>query len=413
MIWALGALVAAAAIGGLAAPWWWPSFAQRQSLRRRTANVTAYRGRLEELEADAQAAVVAPETVAAVKEELAARLLQDTDAPAPAALGQKSSGGLLALAALGLLAFAAAWYAVAGTWRTQALVELNRTHPELARAQGVDQMIERLRRQLAKNPDDAESWAWLARSYSGRGNYTEAAEAFAKAGALKGGQDPDLLVDEGEALASAQNRAMTGAPAERFSQALALAPDHTRGLWFAGIAALQAGDDRAAVTRWERLLAQEIPEDTRATLEHSIARLRERSGLKAPATAEAPAPAAPMGAASSALALKVDVSVAPELAGQVGAGDALFVFAQDAAGPPMPLAVQRLSAAQLPAQVTLDDSNSMTAGRKLSSVGRWRVVARVSRSGNAIPQPGDLEGSVEVGKADAGKPVKVVISRLR
>jgi cytochrome c-type biogenesis protein CcmH len=78
----------------------------------------------------------------------------------------------------------------------------------------------------------------------------------------------------------------------------------------------------------------------------------------------------------------------------------------------MPLAIQRLSA-KLPARITLDDSNSMMAARKLSDLDRWRVIARISRSGNAMPQPGDLEGSVEVAKAAAGKPVALEISRTR
>jgi len=107
------------------------------------------------------------------------------------------------------------------------------------------------------------------------------------------------------------------------------------------------------------------------------------------------------------------VSVAPGLVAEVGPGDTLFVFAQDAAGPPMPLAVQRLRAADLPLQTTLDDSNSMTPARRLSSVDRWRLVARISRAGNAMPQPGDLEGAVEVGRADAAGPIRVLIDKKR
>lgn len=403
MIWLLGLAVAGLAVAGVLAPWWRPAYAQRAALRRRSANVAAYRGRLEELAADAQAGVLAPEAVEAAKQELAARLLDDTAAPAPAPLEQKPARALLAVAAVALLAFAGLWYGLAGTWRTQELVELARSNPELARARAVDQAIERLRDRVASHPDDADAWLMLGRSYFGRGNHADAARALGRASELKAHQDPDLLVEHGEALSYAQDRSMAGAPAERFAQALAIAPEHPRALWFAGIAAFQAGDSAGAVAFWERLLAQQLPDDTRATLEHSVAMLRERAGLPPAAQPRAPAP----------LALRLRVSVAPELAAAIGPDDALFVFAQDAAGPPMPLAVQRLAAAQLPAQVTLDDSNSMTPARKLSSVDRWRVVARISRSGNAVPQPGDLEGSIEVGKADAGKPLKLVIERRR
>lgn len=405
MIWVLAVLIAALTVAGVTAPWWWPAFTRRAALRRRTANVTAYRGRLEELEADTQAGVLSPDAVDATKAELAARLLQDTAAPAPPELAAKPARALLGLVALGLLAFAGAWYAAAGSWRTQALLELARTQPELARAQAADQQIERLRERVADHPADADSWLWLGRSYAGRGNYAEAAQALARASELKGRQDPDVLVEEGEALAYAQGRSMAGAPAEKFAQALAIAPDHGRGLWFAGIAAFQTGDTTGAITHWERLLAQPLPDDTRSTLEHSLAMLRERAGIKAPRAAPVAAP----GAAS----LKINVTVSPELAAAVGPADALFVFAQDPAGPPMPLAVQRLTAADLPAQVTLDDSNSMTPQRKLSSVSRWRVVARISRSGNAVPQSGDLEGSVEIDRKDAARPVGLVIDRRR
>jgi cytochrome c-type biogenesis protein CcmH len=421
MIWGLGLLLALAAIAGLTVPWWRASFTQRAALRRRTANVVAYQGRLAELESDVQAGVLPVESVEGTRQELAARLLEDTtDASAAPALAAKPAGPLLIGLAVSLVAFAAAWYALAGSWRTQALLDLAKTNPELAQARAVDLAIERLRERVAGAPGDADAWLALGRSYGERGNFADAAQAIGRASELKASQDPDVLVEHGEALALVQNRSLAGAPAEKFAQALALAPEHPRALWFAGIAAFQAGNPPDAIKYWERLLAQELPEDTRTTLEHSLAMLRERAGLPAappsarpPAEAAArPAPAPPV-AAAGPVALRISVSLAPGLAGAVGSSDALFVFAQDAAGPPMPLAVQRLSAGQLPAEVTLDDGDSMTPERTLSSASRWRLVARISRTGNAAAQPGDLEGSVEVGRADAGKPVKLVIDRRR
>jgi cytochrome c-type biogenesis protein CcmH len=420
MIWALGAGVAVLALAGVAAPWWLPAFAQRRSLRRRAANVAAYRTRLAELEADVAAGVLAADAAASVREELGARLLQDVDAlvepalePAP---GAAASRAPLAVAAVALVAFAAVWYAVAGTWRTQDLIELARVDPQGARELALSRSIADLRERVERAPGDVEAWVWLARSYRSRNSHAEAASAFAKANELRGHQDPDLLVEEGEALTQAQDRSMAGAPAERFRQALALAPSHPQALWYAGIAAMQAGEDRAALGYWEQLLQQPIGEEMRSVLEHSLARLRTRAGMPAPATASpqtAPAPAPAPAAPAAALQLRLDVSVAPALAAQVQPGDTLFVYATDPAGPPMPLAIQRLSADRLPARITLDDSNSMTAGRKLSDLDRWRVIARISRSGNAMPQPGDLEGSVEVAKAAAGKPVVLAITRTR
>lgn len=416
MIGLLGVLVAVLAIAGIATPWWLPAFAQRRSLRRRAANVAAYRTRLAELEADVAAGVVAADAAAAVRDELGARLLQDVDALVESPEHEPAAGASrapLIVAAVALVAFGALWYGFAGTWRTQDLIELSRTDPQGAREAALSRSIVELRQRVEDAPNDVESWVWLARSYRSRNSHAEAAAAFAKANELRGHQDPDLLVEEGEALAQAQERSMAGAPAERFRQALALAPSHPQALWYAGIAAMQAGEDRAAIGYWEQLLQQPIGDDMRAVIEHSLARLRTRAGVAVPAPApSSPAPA-PAAAPAAGLQLRIDVSVAPALAGQVPAGATLFVYATDPAGPPMPLAIQRLSADTLPARVTLDDSNSMMAARKLSSLDRWRVIARVSRSGNAMPQPGDLEGSVEVDKAAAGKPVAIVISRTR
>jgi cytochrome c-type biogenesis protein CcmH len=404
VIWLLGTLVALLAVVGLATPWWWAAFAQRDGVARRAANVAAYRGRLRELDADAAAGVVPAEGVESARDELASRLLQDVKAPPVPDLATRPSRAILVLAGVALVAFTGIWYAAAGTWRTQALVELARHDPDLARAAALDQSIARLREQVASNPGDADSWAWLGRSYRTRGNYGDAAAAFAKASALKGGLDPDLLTEEGEALAYGQDRAMAGEPATRFSQALALAPDHPQALWYAGIAALQAGDDRGAIAHWEHLSRLPLPDDTRRVLEHSLEQLRARAGVVAPAAGTAPA---------AAVALNIAVEVAPSLVAEMRPDDALFVYAVDASGPPMPLAVERLSAGALPLQITLDDGDSMMPQRKLSSVQRWRVIARVSRSGSATPQPGDLQGEVELSHQDAGKPIAIVIDQRR
>lgn len=406
MIWALGTVVALCAVAGVAAPWWWPRFTQRRSLRRRAGNVAAYRTRLAELDADVAAGVLAADAAASVREELGARLLQDVDAlvePEPVA---QASRAPLFVAAAALVVFAAAWYAAAGTWRTQDLIELARTDPQAARETALNRSIAQLRERVDDAPNDVDSWVWLARSYRSRNSFVEAAAAFARVNELRGHQDPDLLVEEGEALAQAQDRSMAGAPAERFRQALALAPSHPQALWYAGIAAMQAGEDRAAIGYWEQLLQQPIADDMRSVLEHSLARLRPGAGVAAPAAPQAEK-------VPSRLQLQIEVTLAPELRAQVQPGDTLFVFATDPAGPPMPVAVQRLGAAQFPLRTTLDDGNSLMPTRKLSSLDRWRIVARVSRSGDATPRPGDLEGSIEVDKAAAGAPVQIVISRKR
>lgn len=417
MIWVASILLTALALLGLARPWWSPRFSRPRGVERRAANVALYRQRLEQLPGEVSAGTISAESAEELKSELAARLLADAAEPGSRfaepldsrvrgneGASVRGSRALAIVICAVLLVFAGAWYAIAGSWRTQALIDLSRTDPDAAQQQAVDGMIEKLEAHLKDEPRDADSWIWLARSYRGRERYDDAARAFGQASALKDEQDPDVLTEQGEALAAAQDKDLRGAPAAKFQQALALAPEHPRALWYAGIAAVQTGDDRAAIEHWERLLRQEVPDDLRGTLEQHVRELRERNHLPIPR---------PAVAAASGVTLHIAVSIKAELAAQLGIGDTLFVYAVDPAGPPIPLAVKRFAATSLPVDVTLDDASSMTPARKLSSVSRWRVVARVSRSGNAMPQAGDLEGSVELGPEGAARPLHLVIDQQR
>ena len=402
MIWLAGSGLALLAVLGVAAPWWLPAFRRGGGLSRRKANVVAYRSRLAEIDADVAAGYMPSDSAEGARAELGAHLLEDAGAPSvETPVATHSRRGVWVAASALLLAFAGAWYALAGSWRTQALIDLAKSDPAAAHAASMEQMIERLRERIADEPDDADAWMWLGRSYRSLERHTDAATALGRASQLKDGQDPDLLAEEGEALAFAQDRSLAGAPAERFAQALALAPDHPRALFYAGIAAMQAGDNGTAITHWERLLRQDLPDETRAGIEHSLAQLRDKAGVKAPAA----------GPKAAAAMLKLEVRLAPALAAQVRPDDALFVYAQDAAGPRMPLAVRRFTAADLPLTTTLDDTHSMTPARTLSSASRWRVIARLSRAGSATPQPGDLQGEMLVDRARAGTAVALEIDR--
>ena len=87
------------------------------------------------------------------------------------------------------------------------------------------------------------------------------------------------------------------------------------------------------------------------------------------------------------------VTVAPSLAGKGSSTDTLFVFAREVSGPPMPVAIVRATKKDLPFTFRLDDSTSPMPSRKLSGAGTVVIVARLSKSGQAMPQSGDLEGT--------------------
>lgn len=267
--------------------------------------------------------------------------------------------------------------------------------PALMQAQQADEMhesseraIAALEQRLAAQPDDLRGWILLARSYSQLERFDAAAAAYKKAVVLDG-DNPDLLIEYANALATSRGRDLTGEPEQLIHHALELDPDHLGALTFAGLVAYQRDEVDQALQYWRRLVSL-LPEDAegRQRIVDLIAR------TEAEQRGEAPAPtAAPAASPAATKTITGSVRLAPELAERVQAGDTLFIFARASDGPPMPLAAVRTQAGDWPVAFKLDDSSAMVADRALSRFDSVDIVARVSRQGNASAQPGDLEGS--------------------
>lgn len=389
-------------------PWWSRGHAGR--VQRRAANIAAYKTRLTEIENDASSGLLSAESAETLKKELAARLLVDAQADTATHAANNAArpphGKWPAVAAVLLLpAFAAVWYYGSGSWRTQQIIEAARSDPQAAQGLAVQAMVDGLAKRLQKNPDDVDGWAMLGRSYFVMQRYADAAKAYAKANELSNDQSADLLVEEGEALAIARDHDLQGRPQQRFDAALKLDPAHGKALWYAGLSAAQARDYKAAQQRWLALSRQELPQDLREAL---AVRLEELSKL----TGEPLPQSKPVRTGAAGIGLQVQVELAPELAGKLTPEQTLFVFAKAESGPPMPLAVQRLPGPRLPLQVMLDDSMAMMPQLKLSHFDRWVVTARLTRGGTVKAQSGDLEGQAALGRAESGKPLRVVINRV-
>ncbi len=278
-------------------------------------------------------------------------------------------------------------------------------------APSMDQAVAGLAERMRGEPDDLEGWLLLGRAYKSMERFAPARDALSNAFRLAP-DDPEVLVEYAEALAlSSDTRRIGGESLLLIQRALGIEPDHQRGLWLLGISSMQAGVPSDAVTVWERLLPM-LEGAARDSLQEQLDDARARAGLAPREGAGQPSvaaalqsPAAPAVAATSAPAagtttgaaladaprLVVDVDIDPALKAQVGASDVLFVYARAAEGPRMPLAIQRLSAGSLPVRVVLDDSTSMMPTLKLSTMPQVVVGARISKSGQATPQSGDLE----------------------
>jgi cytochrome c-type biogenesis protein CcmH len=267
----------------------------------------------------------------------------------------------------------------------------------------VAKLAERMDKQPPGNVADTEGWIMLGRSYAVMQRYPEASRAFARALQLMPG-DAQILVDQADVLAMQQGGNLQGEPLRLIEQALQNDPSNLKALALAGTAAFDRKDYGGAVGYWGRARAG-APKDSEfaRSLDQSIADARAAGGGT---SASAAAPAA------AAKSISGRVSVAPALAARVAPGDTLFVFARAAEGPRMPLAILKRSAAELPLNFTLDDSMAMSPELKLSGFANVVVSARISKSGDAMPQSGDLEGqSAPLAEHSSG--IELKIDRVR
>lgn len=270
-----------------------------------------------------------------------------------------------------------------------ALATTNGTPPTLEAA------IESLKAKLADDPGDPEGWRLLARGQQSLQDFAGARASLEKARALAP-DNVDIQVEYAEAIAlTSETRRIEGEAMFLLDDALQKDPEQQRALWLLGISAVQHGDTAQAITYWTKLRGLLDPEsDIAKAVDQQLAEL---TGNAAPATSAGetnPGATQPVEAPPAATTggVRVQVSLAPELASKVGPSAVLYVFARPASGPKMPLAIQRLPVTRLPADLVLDDSMGMMPTMKLSETPEFIVGARISQTGVANAQAGDLEG---------------------
>ncbi len=253
----------------------------------------------------------------------------------------------------------------------------------------VEEIEELIKQRLRNNPEDAEGWFVLGKTYMARQKFDKAITAYQRTYDLVG-EEPGVMFSLADALAMQNDGAMQGEPEQLVRRGLEISPQDPTGLWLAGLAAEQRQDYKGAHALWSQLmpLIQNDPESSTEVRE-LIQLLEQRD---------------PQLSASVAVVriLNLSISLAENLRHLAAPGDSVFVYAKAMDGPPMPLAVKRLTVQDLPADVTLSDSDAMIQTMKLSTFARVIVGARVSISGNPVAQPGDL--FVESGGIDSSSP---------
>ncbi|WP_407315899.1 c-type cytochrome biogenesis protein CcmI [Pseudomonas sp. nanlin1] len=336
---------------------------------RTALNVALYQERVAELSAQRDEGMLSAGQLDLGQAEAARELLTDTDG-ADVAQPKHASKALPLLAALLVPLLGLGLYLALGA---SDKVELTREFAQPPRSMA--EMTERLERAVVAQPDSAEGLYFLGRTYMAQNRPAEAAHLFERAARLAGRQ-PDLLGQWAQALYFAQNKQWSAPIQALTDEALAANPNEATSLGLLGIAAFEGQRYAEAVGYWQRLLAQLPATDaSRQALQSGIDRARER---------QAATPA------QAAAGLTVRVALSAELTGKVLPSDSVFVFARALNGPAAPLAVKRLSVADLPAEVQLSDADAMMPQLKLSNFPEVQLQARVSRAG--VPTRGEWIG---------------------
>ena len=277
---------------------------------------------------------------------------------------------------------------------------------ETAKVAEIGKMVNRLAEKMKANPDDGQGWLMLGRSYRALEQYPKAVDALANAYRILG-EKPEVMMLYADALASNNDKSLIGQPSDLITKVLTLEPENMEALWLGGMAKAQSGEDQAAYDRWKKLLGLLSPDtedykNINGLLDQLLA---ENPQVKVGETTNKTTVASVSG-----VEVTIDVSLADELKASAKAGDIVFIYAQALSGPKMPLAIERKKVSDLPLTVTLNDAMAMMPTMKLSSFPQVKLLARISTSGNAMQQPGDLIGAVEPVSIDDKTHHKIVIN---
>ena len=395
LFWLICAALLVVAVLFVALPLW-RGRSVNNAVERNAANLQILRDQLAELDTDLKNGLLAPELHEQGKRELESRVLEEVaGAGQTAAPAGASPFRALAIGLSAMLAFLSIGvYLAVGT--PDAFLPAN-PHAGVSDMGGVartDNAISTLEQKVQADPADATSLVMLARSYMESERYAESARAYAELVKLVP-NEAWVWADYADAAAMAQGQTLRGKPTEYINNALALDPNNMKSLALAGSAAMERGDFAVAIRHWEKLRVQLPPdsEDARA-IEGGLAEARQllahMKGGKAPLLEQIAPPAQAAAAGKERIAGRVTLDAA--LKNKFSPDDTVFVLARAAEGPKMPLAILRKQVRDLPITFELDDSMAMSPQMKLSAFDQVVVVARISKSGTAMPQSGDAEG---------------------
>jgi len=382
----------------------WPLITKRHaaSSNRSDQNLYFARNRLQELAAQHQQGAISDQEYQALKNEIESNLVDDinlnqntqsaeTDSESNSA--PDNNRALIISLCLSLPALAVLIYALTGTPEA-----LQQNTASQASMEDIMAMVEKIETRLAAQPDDLAGWRVIAPIYKGLNQLERARRAYLQVISL-GGADSATYAELADLLARISGGAFNAEARGYIEQSLALDDNNQMALWLAGVNAMQTAQPQAAVEYWQRLMP---------LLAGSPDQQQELSAIIAQAQAETSSASSIVTDAS----ISVSVSLDDQLAAQAATDDVVFVVAQAKDGPRAPLAVRQLKVSDLPVVVKLSDQDAMLAQMTISAFDEIVVSARVSKSGQAIPQPGDLSSAQTPADKASTTTIELIINQI-
>lgn len=353
------------------------------------ANASVYKAQILDLDREHESGHISDAEWQQSRDELSVRLLEDTSAvDDPVAKKEKPALWTAVVLAIALPVSAMGMYMWLG--EPEALNPLALKSNDKVDQQELSKMADNLAKKLEEKPDNLQGWVMLGRTYRSLEKFEASLKAYDRA--LKLTADDDLRIERVEVLAMQRQGNFEGEPWDIILDILQKDPQHYAALLMAGSASYAHEKYADALSYWQKArkpLASDNPDVP--GLDEAIASVQQKLGITPKAVASQSVKAMP---SNAALSVSGRVTLSANLKGKTQPSDAVFIYATPANGERMPLAIYKTTVANLPLSFTLDDSTAMSPERKLSGAGEVFVKVRVSKSGNAMPQSGDLLGSI-------------------
>ena len=295
---------------------------------------------------------------------------------------ENNSFKLIAVILLLALPLSIYFYTQRGTPQamTTNIAQQNSQQPQMSLEEAVAQLEEKLK----ENPDDIDGQMLLARTQFSMKNYDKAVTAYSKANELAPNESV-ILTELAEAIALKNNKGtFLGEPEQYLAKAYELNPQNQKAIWLYGMTFYEKQDYAKTLELWTGLYEMISDEGAKKQLAEQLNDIRSK--LDMPLIEEP--------VYETLITATVDIS--ESLKSQLQGKEALlYIYTKETQGMPMPIAVikKTIQLSDFPMNISMSDAQNLQPNRKLSEFKEVVIGARISFSGNAMAQKGDLLSS--------------------